>query len=63
MDRCDGSRDTQWLSAGMFRASQREIVGTMAALCLTPRHPPAVRQGATSESCLPRDMLPAMDIG
>jgi hypothetical protein len=31
----------------MFRASQREIVGTMAALCLTPRHPPAVRQGAT----------------
>ena len=29
----------------MFRASQREIVGTMAALYLTPRHPPAVRQG------------------
>jgi len=38
----------------MFRASQREIVWTMAALCLTPRRPPAVRQGATSESCLPR---------
>jgi len=47
----------------MFRASQREIVWTMAALCLTPRRPPAVRQGATSESCLPRDMLPVMNIG